>query len=190
MQKPKKKAVEPNPLDDAVLAEKAAAILAAYTKSVEGHLDAGRLLKEVKDANYAAFRRMLANNLKWGRSQAYRLMDAYVHFEGCPNLGQFDISAIYILSTKKCPKKAREAAKKVAAKGEYVSYRLARTLVAKELAKLGGEGEKPTPAPFRDIEVANGALVKVRVPAGDLNAVEAALLEALEHIRATIQAAK
>ncbi len=188
VKKPQKEAA-PAP-DDAVLAEKATAIKAVYAKSVEGMLEAGKLLKEARDGNRGAFRRLLDKHLGWSRTQAYRLIDAHAHFGQCPNVGHFELSAIYLLSTKKCPAQARKVAVQRAAKGTFVTTETAKALIQKydpEPPDGAGKGESP---PYHDIRVPNGAVVKVQVLAGDLTAVEAALVAALEQVRATIKEAK
>lgn len=175
-----------SPADEAVWAEKAAEIRQAYGKSVEKLLDAGRLLTEFQASVVKkSFRLFIETHLKWSRTHVYRLINVHKCFAECSKLEQFDISALYTLSAKNAPAKARKEALKRAEKGEFISNKEALRLVAKH----SDAGEKNTMPPYR-LSLSNGGVVQVRVPSGDLSAIQAALKEALEQIAAKIEAEK
>lgn len=63
------------------------------------------------------------------RSSAYRYLNAFEAFNKCPTVGHFSAGALYLLSEKSAPEKARAAAIKRAEKGETISKSVAEEII-------------------------------------------------------------
>lgn len=76
----------------------------------------------------------VAREFEGSRTQAYRYIDAANQFGDCPNLGQYDQSAMYLLAAPGTPQEAREEAKQLAESGEFVDYTTAARVIEKHKA--------------------------------------------------------
>src|SRR4051812_31047395 len=78
---------------------KANEIKAKNGKSVEGIVAVGGVLRGFEESVVArCFKQFVKDYLGWSRTQVYRFMWASDRFEKCPNLEQFEVSALYVLS--------------------------------------------------------------------------------------------
>ncbi len=67
----------------------------------------------------------------FSRSTAYRYIDAYRAFSGCPNLGQMEDSAMYALSQKDTPPKAVKEVLKLTGQGMTITHKQAKEIIKK-----------------------------------------------------------
>ena len=81
------------------------------------------------------------------RSAAYRYMGVFREFGNCPNVGQFDDSALYLLSADVAPKSAKKEALKLAAKGEYIAHKRAKELIEKHTVTVAPSANGQTDDP-------------------------------------------
>ena len=83
----------------------------------------------------------VASDFEESRSQAYRYVGVATVFGDCPNLGQYDLSAMYLLAAPGTPQEAREEARQLAESGEFVDYTTAARIIEKHKADAQGETE-------------------------------------------------
>lgn len=83
----------------------------------------------------------LAREFKLSRTHAYRLIDTAKEFGDCPNLGQYDQTAIYLLAAPGTPQEARDEAKQLADSGKFVDYTTASRVIEKHKADAQAETE-------------------------------------------------
>lgn len=121
----------------------AAEIRKAKKSHAEAIIETGKLLAEVQSvmSNHGSgtFCEWVDLECGFGKSTAYRYIDAFEAFKDCPNLGQMDPSAMYLLAKND---DAKKAAIKMATKNTPVTHAVAKGLVAE--AK---EREPATPKP-------------------------------------------
>lgn len=83
----------------------------------------------------------VASDFEESRSQAYRYVAVATVFGDCPNLGQYDLSAMYLLAAPGTPQEAREEARQLAESGEFVDYTTAARIIEKHKADAQTETE-------------------------------------------------
>ncbi len=64
------------------------------------------------------------------RSSAYKAKDVYMAFNKCPHVDTFEMQALYLLSAPSCPEAATKDALKLAKKGEKLTAKMARQIIA------------------------------------------------------------
>lgn len=128
------------------LTDQADAIRFEYTQAAQNIVSIGQRLMEVQDRlEYGEFMLWVKDEFGWSKSQAYRFIDTAKNFLDFPTLGNFDKSALYLLSAPSTPEPARVEAKQLAATGKPVTHKAAKQIVAKH--KEPEPVEKPTPVP-------------------------------------------
>lgn len=127
---------------------KADQVRSVYKASIEGVVKAGVILQEYQDflADIREFSRFWKDHLGWAKTTVYRLVDVGRHFGHLPGktLVCFDLSALYLLATKKVKAGVRNKAIKKAAKGEFVAHADVRGWIGKKPANPA----KPTDPPI------------------------------------------
>lgn len=103
--------------------------------NVAAMLRIGKELTAARDrlANHGngTFGRWCNQRCKISRSQANRMIRPHLAFHDCPNLEQtYDVSALYELSSKRCPPPARSKAQQLAEQGTKISRSEACKIVA------------------------------------------------------------
>lgn len=111
----------------------------------------GKLLHEANellaDHRDGLFQRWLDDEFDMSKSTAYRMMSAYRIFDGCPTVGQLEVSAMYALASDQCPENATKEALKLANRGERISQKRAKQLIAKYTVEAEDVEEIPQPEP-------------------------------------------
>lgn len=116
--------------------------------TAESVLKIGKELAAARErlANHGngTFGKWLKGRLCIGQSSAYKAMTAYESFKNLPHCGEsFDASSLYLLSSDSVPEEATKEAIKRAAKGEQITHKLAKEIVAKH---------SPEPEPLAERE--------------------------------------
>jgi len=127
----------------------AAEIRKAKKSHAEAIIETGRLLSESQDVmakhGSGTFCEWVDLECGFGKSTAYRYIDAFEAFKDCPNLGQMDPSAMYLLAKND---DAKKVAIKMATKNTPVTHAIAKELVADAKEREPAPPKpKPTPPP-------------------------------------------
>lgn len=105
---------------------KATEVRSVYRASVEAVVKTAKLLAEYQDylADIREFASFWRDHLHWPKSTVYRLVDVGRHFGHLPGktLTWFDLSALYLLATRKVKAGVRKKAIRKAEKGEFVTH--------------------------------------------------------------------
>jgi hypothetical protein len=122
------------------LAEKVGAIRALAKNVVRDVVEIGRHLSEAKvkfpeRGDNAEFLAWAQDALGWSRTSVYRFMDVYalVQSSNFPTLGNFDLSALYLLAAPGTPAEVIEAVAERAEDGERITKAEAEQMVAKAM---------------------------------------------------------
>lgn len=137
-----------------------------------------------RDAGYKEWRRFYERTLRWQQHQVERVVSVGQAFgQHLDLVGQFDVSAMYLLSTK--PKDTLDAALAAAGAGEFVSHEIARDKIKRDWrsktvkVKKGGKGRTKRPKTYEVPIEAGKVIIKAQhVRLADVRAaLEAALAE-------------
>ena len=131
-------------------AGKSVEVTSAYKAGVEGMVKAGMIVADYQDAladnrEFTAFWR---DHLGWAKSTVYRLADAGRHFSHLPGqtLAYFDLSALYLLASKRAKPGVRVKAIKKAQGGQFVTHAEAKGWVG---TKPANPANPPRPGKLR-----------------------------------------
>lgn len=158
----KRKAKQPGeaPFDYGELVPRYVAICEKAVERIGGHqrriasdiVAIGRELLAVKDClEHGQFGGWLAHYFSWSQQTASRMMQAASTFKSL-NLSNLTIdqSALYLLSSDKCPDEIREEVIERAEKGERITH----ASVKQALSNLMGDDDEPAPARRRSQPIA------------------------------------
>lgn len=134
----------------AVVKDRTAEIHGLIRMTAQTVVKIGCKLAEVKPLLEGRFCAWLQAEFTWSERAAMNFINVYKTFGGEPSISNFAPSALYLLSAPKVPEEARKTAIKIAAGGETVTHKKAKSLISHRAgmpkAKDVDRDQEPEPA--------------------------------------------